>query len=113
MKNLLNFLTRYNNLIIFLILEGITVYILATGNNYHNTRVLNGIRGLINGIEERINNTRTYLNLRDINENLAAENVARAAATVAGNPITTITFRGNPKMALESIRLGDSNKRLA
>ncbi|MDO9340564.1 MAG: rod shape-determining protein MreC [Bacteroidales bacterium] len=76
MKNLLNFLARYNNLIIFLILEGIAVYLLATGNNYHNTRVVNGIRGLINGIEEKINNTRTYLNLREINENLAAENVA-------------------------------------
>ncbi|MCX6322396.1 MAG: rod shape-determining protein MreC [Bacteroidia bacterium] len=76
MKNLLNFLARYNNLIIFLILEGITVYLLATGNNYHNTRVVNGIRGLINGIEERINITRTYLSLREINENLAAENVA-------------------------------------
>ena len=76
MRNLLNFLAKYNNLIIFLILEGITVYLLATGNNYHNTRVVNGIRGLINGIEERINITRTYLNLREINENLAAENVA-------------------------------------
>ena len=76
MRNLLNFLAKYNNLIIFLILEGITVYLLATGNNYHNTRVVNGIRGLINGIEEKINNTRTYLNLREINENLAAENVA-------------------------------------
>jgi rod shape-determining protein MreC len=76
MRSLLNFLARYNNLIIFLILEGIAIYLLATGNNYHNTRVVNGIRSLINGIEERINDTRTYLNLRTINENLAAENVA-------------------------------------
>ena len=76
MRNLLNFLARYNNLIIFLILEGIAVYFLATGNNYHNTRILNGIRGLTQKIEERINNIRTYLNLREINMNLAAENVA-------------------------------------
>jgi rod shape-determining protein MreC len=76
MRNLLNFLARNNNLIIFLILEGIAFYLLTTGNNYHNTRVVNGIRGLTRGIQEKINNTRTYLNLREINEILAAENVA-------------------------------------
>jgi rod shape-determining protein MreC len=75
MRSLLNFLARYNNPIIFLILEGIAVYFLATGNNYHNTRILNGIRNLTQGIEERISNTRTYLNLSEINVNLAAENV--------------------------------------
>ncbi|MCX6326042.1 MAG: rod shape-determining protein MreC [Bacteroidia bacterium] len=76
MRSLLNFLARYDNLIIFLILEGITIYLLASGNNYQNTRVVNGIRSLTHGIEEKINNTRTYLNLREINENLAAENIA-------------------------------------
>jgi rod shape-determining protein MreC len=76
MRNLLNFLVRFNNLIVFLILEGITFYLLATGNNYHNTRVVNSIRGLTQGIEERINNTRNYLSLRDINTNLAGENIA-------------------------------------
>jgi rod shape-determining protein MreC len=76
MRNLLNFLARYNNLIIFLILEWVAIYLLATGNNYHNSRIVNGIRGLTRGMEERINNTRTYLGLHEINENLAAENVA-------------------------------------
>jgi rod shape-determining protein MreC len=76
MRSLLNFLARYNNLIIFIILEGIAFYLLTTGNNYHNTRIVKGFRGITEGIEERINNTRNYLHLRDINENLAAENVA-------------------------------------
>jgi len=76
MRSLLNFLERYNNLIIFLILEGIGVYLLATRNYYHNTRVVNGIRLVTYGVEEKINNTRSYLNLRQINENLAAENTA-------------------------------------
>jgi rod shape-determining protein MreC len=76
MRNLLNFLARYNNLIIFLILEGVAVYLMVTGNNYHNTRIVNGTRHLTQGIEERINNTRTYLNLRKINVSVAEENVA-------------------------------------
>jgi rod shape-determining protein MreC len=76
MRSLLNFLARFNSLIIFLILEGISIYLLATGNNYHNTRILLGIRGVTNGIESSINNTRDYLKLREINQILAAENIA-------------------------------------
>jgi rod shape-determining protein MreC len=76
MRNLLNFLIRFSNLIIFLILEGITFYLLATGNNYHNSRVMNGIRVLTHGIESKISNTRNYLSLREINESLGAENIA-------------------------------------
>jgi rod shape-determining protein MreC len=83
MRNLLNFFIRFNNLIIFLILEGIAFYLIATGNNYHNTRVVNIVRGLTYGMEERIDNARTYLNLRDINEKLAAENIA-AKNTIEG-----------------------------
>jgi rod shape-determining protein MreC len=75
MRNLLNFLARYNNLIIFLVLEGVAIYMLATGNNYHNARFINGIRSLTYGFEEKINNTRTYLSLREINMKLADENI--------------------------------------
>ena len=48
---------------------------LATGNTYHNTRVVNVIRGLTHGIESKINKTRNYLYLREINENLSEENI--------------------------------------
>jgi rod shape-determining protein MreC len=76
MRSLLNFLARYNNLIIFLILEGLSIYLLSTGNSYHNTRIVKGISGLTYGIEEKVSNTRTYLNLREINVSLASENIA-------------------------------------
>lgn len=76
MRSLLNFLARYNNLIIFLILEGLSVYFLATRNSYHNTRVMFGIRGLTHSIEMKVSNTRAYLSLRDVNNALASENTA-------------------------------------
>jgi rod shape-determining protein MreC len=76
MRSLLNFLARFNNLIIFLILEGVSVYLLATRNSYHNTRVEFGIRSLTHGIEERVSNTRSYLSLREVNKSIAAENAA-------------------------------------
>lgn len=76
MRSLLNFLERYNNLIIFLILEGIAIYFLSTRNYYHNARAVNSIRWITQGIEERITNTRNFFNLRDVNAILAAENTA-------------------------------------
>jgi rod shape-determining protein MreC len=75
MKNLLNFLARYNNLIIFLLLEGIAVYLVVTGNDYQNLRVLKSIRVTTLGIEKRITNSRSYLNLHNINTKIAQENV--------------------------------------
>ena len=76
MRNLLNFLVRYYYIFLFLILEGITISLLVTGNNYHNTRFVNRIKGLTNAINLRMNNTRNYLSLGAINEQLAAENTA-------------------------------------
>lgn len=74
MRNLLNFLARYNNLILFLLLEGIALFLIITENNYHNTRFSKGVRGLTRGIDQRITNTKNYLNLRDINSALSIEN---------------------------------------
>jgi rod shape-determining protein MreC len=76
MRNLLNFLARYNNLLIFLIFEGIALSLVVTGNNYHNTRIVKGIQNLTNGIRQKIDNTRTYLSLSEVNKTLAAENAA-------------------------------------
>jgi rod shape-determining protein MreC len=74
MRNLLNFLVRYNNLIIFLLLEGIAIYLVVTGNDYQNLRVLKNMRVLTIGIEKKIASTKAYLNLRDINEKISQEN---------------------------------------
>jgi rod shape-determining protein MreC len=70
MRNLLNFLARYNNLIIFLLLEGIAVYLVVTRNDYQNSRFLKSVRVLTIGVE-----TRNYLNLREINAKIALENI--------------------------------------
>jgi len=75
MRNLLNFLARFSNTIIFLFLEGIAVYMLATGNHYHNARIGNTIRGITRGLEGRINSGKSYLNLHEVNEKLLLENV--------------------------------------
>jgi rod shape-determining protein MreC len=76
MRNLLNFLARHNNLIIFLLLEGLSIYYLATRNNYHNARVMFAFRGITQGLQGRVYNAKTFFSLNDINTKLADENVA-------------------------------------
>jgi len=76
MRNLLNFLLKYNSFIVFLILEGIALYWLTSGNSYHNSRMVKGMQGVTRGMEERLSNVRSYLNLREINSKLASENNA-------------------------------------
>jgi rod shape-determining protein MreC len=75
MRNLLNFIAKYNNIIIFLILEGIAFSLLSTGNSYHNTRVVKGIRGISGGIEQMVSNIRSYFHLRETGQSLARENI--------------------------------------
>ncbi|MCU0454698.1 MAG: rod shape-determining protein MreC [Bacteroidales bacterium] len=74
MRNLLNFLAKYNHLIVFIILESIALYMLGTANSYHNTRIVRGIRGLAGGFERRVSNVRSYFHLRTISQSLAREN---------------------------------------
>lgn len=74
MRNLLNFLLKYNNIIVFLILEGIAFYWLTNGNTYHNSRMVKTIQGITRGMEERITNAKNYLSLREVNLGLAEEN---------------------------------------
>jgi rod shape-determining protein MreC len=74
MRNLLNFLLRYNNLIVFLFLESIAISLLVSKNEYHNTRIVKTMQGVTRGVQEKINNGRAYLHLRDLNYGLAAEN---------------------------------------
>lgn len=76
MRNLLNFLAKYNNLIVFLILEGIAFSLLATGNSYHNSRLIKGFRGLTYGIERKGSDIRKYLQLNENNRALASENTS-------------------------------------
>lgn len=91
MRNLLNFLVKYNHVIVFLLLEGIAFYLLTTGNNYHNSVLVKSVHSLTRGVEERISRFRSYLDLRDVNAGLAAENDAlrnRLSRITSGKDVT-------------------------
>jgi rod shape-determining protein MreC len=75
MRNLLNFLTRYNNLIVFLLLEAVAIYFLTTSNSYHSSVFLGSVRSVTAKIEKRAGAVTDYLQLRDKNHVLAIENL--------------------------------------
>jgi rod shape-determining protein MreC len=76
MRNLLNFLARYINLILFILLEGLALYLIANSNGYHNIRLIKGIRGVTTSAEAKITDITGYFKLREINRDLALENNA-------------------------------------
>lgn len=101
MRNLLNFLLKYNNIVIFIILDSIALSLLVTRNEYHNTRIVKGMQAITRGMQERISNGKAYLHLRDINYNLAAENArlkealqkTKGKGTLAFTSVNDTVFR--------------------
>ncbi|MBE0676773.1 MAG: rod shape-determining protein MreC [Bacteroidales bacterium] len=75
MRNLLNFLSRYSNLIVFILLETISVWLLVNAEGYHSSRFLNGIRNSTLFIERKAAGVTYYLGLKEKNARLASENL--------------------------------------
>ena len=75
MRSLLNFLLRFKTLILFLVLEAVAIIMLSTSHNYHET-VLYGISRNITGFfAERMERGTYYFRLRQVNQELLAENI--------------------------------------
>ena len=74
MRNLLNFLLKHNNLIVFLILEAVALALLTSANSYHNSRIVKASLEFTARLESKINKARSYIGLREINSALALEN---------------------------------------
>jgi len=89
MRNLLNFLLKYNNLIVFLILEVVALALLTSANSFHNSRIVKGSLELTARLESKINNARAYIGLREINSALALEN------SILKNTLERFTSDGN------------------
>lgn len=74
MRNLLNFLAKYNHVIVFILLESLALYSLFEADNYHNVRFYQRIKGITARLERGMSNSAYYFRLWEVNEKLAAEN---------------------------------------
>lgn len=75
MRSLLNFLSRYSNIIIFILLQVVAIYMLATSNGYHNIKLSNKLKSAEAVVEKKISGATEYFQLRGINQTLQQENL--------------------------------------
>ena len=75
MRSLLNFLIRFSNVIIFLLMEVIALYLLSNGTSYHNIKLSSATRATEAVLQKRITGASEYFSLRDINNALYRENL--------------------------------------
>jgi rod shape-determining protein MreC len=74
MRNIVLFIRRYFNFLLFLLLQGVSLFMLFSYNKYHNSvfmSVANEVSGKIN---EQYNRVHYYFNLQKTNDSLMNEN---------------------------------------
>lgn len=76
MRNLLQFLWRYNFFIFFLLLEVLCLYLIVQNNNYHRAQFFNSTNALAVKVNSVVSAVAEYINLKATNEALARQNAA-------------------------------------
>ena len=74
MRNILLFLSRYFNLIVFLLLQVVSLSMLFSYNRLHETVFAGVMNEFAGSINSRFNSVQTYLSLRRQNEELREQN---------------------------------------
>ena len=74
MKNLLQFITRYSNFLIFLILEVVAFILITTTNHYQQSATWSAANRFVASIQQTMTNISDYFSLRKENEKLLQEN---------------------------------------
>ncbi len=74
MRNLLRFLLKHFNFILFLILEAVCLVLMINYNNYHKVKVLNSSNVVTAGIYDGYNRVVSYFSLKKVNGQLVEEN---------------------------------------
>lgn len=74
MRNLIAFISKYSFFFLFLILEVFAFYLLFRNNNFQRAIFLNSTNKLSGSIYKSYSELTDYLDLRQVNQNLAEEN---------------------------------------
>jgi len=74
MQQIVNFILRNKNFLLFLFLFGIAILFTIQSHSYHRSKFINSANFLSGGIYNFSNNVSTYFNLKSQNELLAKEN---------------------------------------
>ncbi|HKJ42268.1 MAG TPA: rod shape-determining protein MreC [Sunxiuqinia sp.] len=74
MRSLLHFLARHSFLLLFLVLEIVSLILIVNYNNFQRVKFLNSSNQFTGSLYEMSNNFTNYFHLNRVNEELAAEN---------------------------------------
>lgn len=74
MRNLIRFIEKNSTLFLFLILESFAFYLLFQNHNFHRASFLNSTNKISGGIYAQYADFTDYLNLKEVNSQLASEN---------------------------------------
>ena len=74
MQKIFNFIFKNSNLLLFLLLLGISLSFTIQSHSYHKSKLISSANFLTGGVYEKLNNINEYLNLKNQNEALALEN---------------------------------------
>ncbi len=74
MQQIINFLIRNKNFILFLLLLFISLVFTIQSHSYHKSKFINSANWLTGGVYEKANNVSSYFSLQSENEKLVAEN---------------------------------------
>ena len=74
MRNILQFLIKYQFLLLFLLLEGISISLVVRYNHYHQISYLNFAQQWYARLSFKKEQIRQYMKLKEVNERLVAEN---------------------------------------
>jgi rod shape-determining protein MreC len=74
MQQIVNFILKNSNRLLFLLLLVISLSLTIQSHSYHKSKVISSANFFTGGIYERVNNINEYFNLKSQNEELAMEN---------------------------------------
>jgi len=75
MRNLLKLLYAYHFLILFILLEGLALFLIIENNHFQRSRMLEFSQGISGGLYKQVDNFKSYLALKETNQALASENI--------------------------------------
>ena len=74
MRNLIQFIIRFYAFFLFLLFEGLCLYLIQQNNRYHHTQIVNSTNNVVGAVYETYGGTIRYFQLKRINDSLRAEN---------------------------------------
>lgn len=111
MNSLIRFIVKYQFFLLFLVLEFISLWLLANHSYYQHSKFEGVTRNIVGYSSRKIDNMKQYLSLREVNQALAKENldlrnqIAMLSSSIDKLSKATKDSLANPQFKFSSARI--------